>query len=72
MMVSWWNQFQWGQDKALRTRRRNSQLDSFGELMTGVDPQDREKLATITRLLEQSMAAMTNIPTLLAVSEAAA
>ncbi len=66
MMVSMWNQFQWGQDKTLRTWVRNSRLDGFGKLMTGIDPQDTEKLATIARLREQSMAAMANIQQLVA------
>ncbi len=66
MMVSLWNQFQWGQDKTLRTWVRNSRLDGFGKLMTGIDPQDTEKLATIARLREQSMAAMANMPKLAA------
>jgi len=66
MMVSMWNQFQWGQDKTLRTWVRNSRLDGFGKLMTGIDPQDTEKLATIARLREQSIAAMANIQQLVA------
>ena len=72
MMVSMWNQFQWGQDKTLRTWIRNSRLDGFGKLMTGIAPEETAKLATIARLREQSMAAMANMPTLLAASEAAA
>ncbi len=66
MMVSMWNQFQWGQDKTLRTWIRNSRLDGFGKLMTGIAPEETAKLATIARLREQSMAAMANIPKLLA------
>ncbi len=71
MMVSMWNQFQWGQDKTLRTWVRNSRLDGFGKLMTGIAPDDTEKLAIIARLREQSMAAMANIPKLLAAADAA-
>jgi hypothetical protein len=70
MMVSMWNQFQWSQDKALRNWVRSSRLDGFGHLMTGIDPQDSAKLATIARLREQSMAAMANLQKLVAAADA--
>ena len=70
-MVSMWNQFQWSQDKVLRSWVRDSRLDGFGKLMSGIDPQDTDKLALVARLREQSMAAMANIPKLMAASAAA-
>jgi hypothetical protein len=66
VMVSMWNQAQWAQDKTLRNWMRESRLDGFGKLMTGIDPQDTEKLAVIAQLREQAMAAMANLPKLIA------
>lgn len=66
MAVNMWNQFQWGQDKALRQWIRDSRLDGFGKLMTGIDPQDHARLAIMARLKEQAAAAMANIQTLVA------
>jgi hypothetical protein len=64
--VNLWNQFQWSQHKALRQWVRDSRLDGFGKLMTGIDPQDHAKLAILARLKEQAAAAMANIQTLVA------
>jgi hypothetical protein len=66
MAVNMWNQFQWSQDKALRQWIRDSRLDGFGKLMTGIDPQDHARLAIMARLKEQAAAAMANIQTLVA------
>lgn len=66
MLVNMWNQFQWGQDKVLRAWIRDSRLDGFGKLMSGIDPQDSEKLAIVARLREQAAAAMANLPKLIA------
>ena len=68
VMVSMWNQAQWAQDKTLRNWMRESRLDGFGKLMTGIDPQDTEKLAVIGQMREQAMAAMANLPKLIAAS----
>lgn len=64
------NQFQWSQDKTLRQWIRNSRLDGFGKLMSGIDPQDSAKLATVARLRDNAMAAMGNLPKLIAASAA--
>jgi hypothetical protein len=66
MLVNMWNQFQWGQDKVLRGWIRDSRLDGFGKLMSGIDPQDNQKLAIVARLREQAAAAMANLPRLIA------
>jgi len=66
MMASMWNQFQWGQDKVLRQWIRDSRLDGFGKLMTGIDPADTEKQAILARFKAQAMAAMANLPRLIA------
>ena len=66
IMANMKNQFQWGQDKPLREWMRASRLDGFGKLMSGVDKQDTERQAILARLKEQSMAAMANLPRLMA------
>ena len=68
VMVSMWNQAQWAQDKTLRNWIRESRLDGFGKLMTGINPQDTQKLAVVSHLREQAMAAMANLPRLIAAS----
>lgn len=60
------NQFRWGQDKDLRKWIRDSRLDGFGKLMSGIDPQDAEKQAIMARIKTQSMAALANLPKLIA------
>ena len=65
VMANMRNQFAWAQDKTLRTWIRDSRLDGFGKLMTNIDKQDVEKLEIVTRLREQSMAAMGNLPRLM-------
>ena len=64
------NQFQWSQDKVLRQWIRDSRLDGFGKLMSGIDPQDTAKLATVARLRDNAMAAMANLPKLIAAATA--
>jgi hypothetical protein len=66
LMVGMWNQAQWGQDKALRQWVRESRLDGFGHLIANAAKDDVEKQATIARLREQAMAAMANLPRLVA------
>jgi hypothetical protein len=61
MLASLWNQGQWGQDKALRGWIRDSRLDGFGRLLSGIAPDDHHKQATLGRLKTASMAAMTNL-----------
>jgi hypothetical protein len=64
------NQFQWSQDKTLRQWIRDSRLDGFGKLMSGIDPQDTHKLATVDRLRKNAAAAMANLPKLIAAASA--
>jgi hypothetical protein len=64
------NQFQWSQDQTLRQWIRDSRLDGFGKLMSGIDPQDTDKLATVDRLRKNAMAAMGNLPKLIAAASA--
>ncbi len=66
MAVGMQNQFRWGQDKALRQWMRDSRLDGFGRLMSGIDPADTARQAVLARYKASAMAAMANLPRLLA------
>lgn len=66
MRVNMANQFHWGQDKELRQWVRASRLDGFGKLMSGIAPQDTEKQDIMARFREQAVAAMANLPRLMA------
>ena len=66
VMVNMSNQFQWSQDKTLRDWIRASRLDGFSKLMASADRQDADKQAIIARLREQSVAAIGNLPRLMA------
>jgi hypothetical protein len=65
-MVTMMNQMQWSQDKTLRNWMRETRLDGFGKLMSNIDPSDAEKLAIMSNFRTQAMAAMTNLPKLMA------
>jgi NAD(P)-binding Rossmann-like domain len=68
IVANMWNQFNWGQDKALRAWIRESRLDGFTRLMSGIAPDDTHKQATVARLRENAMAAMANLPKVIAAS----
>jgi hypothetical protein len=44
---------------------RESRLDGFGRLMSGVDPQDADKQTVLARYKAGAMAAMANLPRLM-------
>lgn len=60
------NQFHWSQDKALRTWMRQSRLDGFGRMVAELDKHDTERQAVLAQLREYAMAAMANLPRLMA------
>ena len=66
MLANMRNQFEWGQDKALRQWIRGSRLDGFGKLMASAARDDVEKQSIISRFKEQAGAAMANLPRLVA------
>jgi len=66
MLASMWNQFQWGQDKALRQWMRQSRLDGFGKLMASAARDDQHKQAIIARLKDHAAAAIGNLQKLAA------
>jgi beta-lactamase class D len=69
MMANMMNQAQWSQDKTLRDWMRNSRLDGFGKVMASADRNDPEKMAILEKLRNQAMAAMGNMPKLLAAQQ---
>jgi NAD(P)-binding Rossmann-like domain len=66
MAANMTNQAQWSQDKTLREWMRASRLDGFGKVMASADRNDPEKMAILEKLRSQAMAAMANMPKLLA------
>jgi len=64
--ASMMNQFRWSQDKALRQWIRNARLDGFGKMVAELDKADTDRQATMARLRTNSMAAMSNMPKLIA------
>ena len=69
MAANMTNQMHWAQDKPLRNWMREARLDGFGKLMSNIDPSDAEKLTIMVNLRTQAMAAMANMPKLLATSK---
>lgn len=65
-MANMLNQFAWTQDKILRRWIFESRLDGFGKIIAGVDPEDAEKQAILARFRTNAMAAMGNLPNLIA------
>ncbi|WP_326538824.1 NAD(P)-binding protein [Pseudorhodoferax sp.] len=59
------NQFQWGQDKALREWMRASRLDGFGKLMASAGRDEADKQAVLARYKAAAVAAMANLPRLM-------
>ncbi len=66
MMANMMNQAQWSQDKTLRDWIRNGRLDGFGKVIATADRNDTQKMAILDKLRSQAMAAMGNMPKLLA------
>jgi hypothetical protein len=60
------NQHLWSQDEKLRTWIRDSRLDGFGKVIAGVEKTDTSKLAVLAKFKTNAMAAMGNIPKLMA------
>jgi hypothetical protein len=60
------NQFVWSQDKTLRAWIRESRLDGFGKVVAAVSRDDAAKQAVLERLKTNAMAAMGNMPKLVA------
>lgn len=65
-MVNMMNQFQWSQDKVVNKWITQSRLDGFGKMIFGVSPEDEEKMAILGEFRTNAMAAMGNLPKLIA------
>jgi hypothetical protein len=65
-MVNMMNQFQWSQDKVVNKWITQSRLDGFGKMIFGVSPDDEEKMAILGEFRTNAMAAMGNLPKLMA------
>lgn len=63
--INMMNQFQWGQDPALKQWLRDNRLDGFSKLISQVDRNDESKIAIMKKFKEFGMAAMANIQNLM-------
>lgn len=70
LLAHLWNQFQWGQDKVLRQWIRDSRLDGFGKLMSGIPESDTARRPVVAQLKEAGAAAMANLQRLAAPARA--
>lgn len=52
------NQYNWGQDKALRAWLKGNRLDGFSKLVSGIDPDDRHKRAIMQRIKDHAFPAI--------------
>ncbi|MCE2917164.1 MAG: NAD(P)-binding protein [Rubrivivax sp.] len=66
MAVGMWNQAQWGQEPALRQWMRECRLDGFSKLMASASRDNPAQQAIIARFKQHAMAAMANLPRLIA------
>ncbi len=55
------NQVRWGQDKKLRHWMTSSRLDGFSKMTASIQEDDHEKIAILTELRANGMAAMDNV-----------
>lgn len=60
------NQYNWGQDKALRKWLRGNRLDGFSKLVGSITPQEPEKIAVMERLKNNSFPAMAKLQSFIA------
>jgi len=55
------NQFAWSQDKKLTAWIRGSRLDGFGKVISGVKPDETDKMKVLLSFREATMSAVANI-----------
>ncbi len=65
-MTNMMNQVTWTQNEKVRAWILNSRLDGFGKMIASVKPDETDKIAVMTEFRTQAMAAMGNIPKLMA------
>ncbi|MEL6725781.1 MAG: NAD(P)/FAD-dependent oxidoreductase, partial [Pseudomonadota bacterium] len=49
------NQYNWSQEKDLRSWLRNNRLDGYSQLTSGIEEDEVEKLAILKRLRDNSV-----------------
>jgi hypothetical protein len=52
------NQYNWSQDKGLRTWLLNNRLDGFSKMMSSIAPDDEQKHAIIKRIRDSALPAV--------------
>ncbi len=67
-LVNMMNQMAWMQDPKLSNWIKECRLDGFAKVIAAIDSDDSEKLATMTRLRSNAMAAAANLQKLMASS----
>jgi hypothetical protein len=65
-MTNMMNQVAWTQNEKVRDWILNSRLDGFGKMIASIKPDEADKIAVMTEFRSQAMAAMGNIPKLMA------
>jgi NAD(P)-binding Rossmann-like domain len=65
-MTNMMNQVAWMQNELVRDWILNSRLDGFGKMIASVKPDEADKIAVMTQFRANAMAAMGNIPKLMA------
>jgi len=55
------NQFNWSQDRTLRKWVKENRLDGFSKVISGIDPEDNEKMDIIQRLRDNAFPAVENL-----------
>ncbi len=65
-MTNMLNQVAWTQNEKVRDWILNSRLDGFGKMIASIKPDEADKIAVMKEFRSQAMAAMGNIPKLMA------
>ena len=65
-MTNMMNQVAWTQNELVRDWILNSRLDGFGKMIASIKPDEADKIAVMTQFRQNAMAAMGNIPKLMA------
>lgn len=65
-LVNMMNQFQWSQEEKIGKFLLESRLDGFGKMIFGIPPDDADKQAVLEAFRANAMAAMGNLPKLIA------
>jgi hypothetical protein len=67
-MTNMMNQVAWTQNELVRDWILSSRLDGFGKMIASIKPDEADKIAVMTQFRSHAMAAMGNIPKLMALA----